>query len=139
MWSLQYALFLTVRSMRRQSKLLLKSTQLQLSLQRTPKLKTADGNKTITDSAYFNELLTFVEGIEINTKEVKRGSWIDSEENNKITFYRADRLLLDSIISFTSDYSKIWIETSATISFTYSVKDPAEVQKGLAAFLGNNS
>ena len=46
---------------------------------------------------------------------------------------------MDSIISFTSDYSKIWIETSATISFTYSVKDPAEVQKGLAAFLGNNS
>ena len=101
-------------------------------------IKTADGNKTITDSAYFNELLTFVEGIEINTKEVKRGSWIDSEENNKITFYRADNSM-DSIISFTSDYSKIWIETSATISFTYSVKDPAEVQKGLAAFLGNNS
>ena len=83
-------------------------------------------------------LLTFVEGIEINTKEVKRGSWIDSEENNKITFYRADNSM-DSVISFTSDYSKIWIETSATISFTYSVKDPAEVQKGLAAFLGNNS
>lgn len=82
--------------------------------------------------------ITFVEGIEINTKEVKRGSWIDSEENNKITFYRADNSM-DSIISFTSDYSKIWIETSATISFTYSVKDPAEVQKGLAAFLGNNS
>lgn len=101
-------------------------------------IKTADGNKTITDSAYFNELLTFVEGIEINTKEVKRGSWIDSEENNKITFYRADNSM-DSVISFTSDYSKIWIETSATISFTYSVKDPAEVQKGLAAFLGNNS
>lgn len=101
-------------------------------------IKTADGNKTITDSAYFNELLTFVEGIEINTKEVKRGSWIDSEENNKITFYRADNSM-DSIISFTSDYSKIWIETNATLSFTYSVKDPAEVQKGLAAFLGSNS
>lgn len=46
---------------------------------------------------------------------------------------------MDSVISFTSDYSKIWIETNATLSFTYSVKDPAEVQKGLAAFLGSNS
>ena len=101
-------------------------------------IKTADGNTTITDSEGFNQLLNFIEGIEVNTKEVKRGSWIDSEENNKITFYRADNSM-DSIISFTSDYSKIWIETSATISFTYSVKDPAEVQKGLAAFLGNNS
>lgn len=54
------------------------------------------------------------------------------------TFYRADNSM-DSVISFTSDYSKIWIETNATLSFTYSVKDPAEVQKGLAAFLGSNS
>ena len=78
------------------------------------------------------------DSIEVNTKEVKRGSWNDSEGNNKITFYRADNSM-DSVISFTSDYSKIWIETNATLSFTYSVKDPAEVQKGLAAFLGNNS
>lgn len=101
-------------------------------------IKTADGNTTITDSEDFNQLLTFIEGIEVNTKEVKRGSWNDSEGNNKITFYRADNSM-DSVISFTSDYSKIWIETNATLSFTYSVKDPAEVQKGLAAFLGNNS
>ena len=79
-------------------------------------IKTADGNTTITDSEDFNQLLTFIEG----------------------TFYRADNSM-DSVISFTSDYSKIWIETNATLSFTYSVKDPAEVQKGLAAFLGNNS
>lgn len=98
----------------------------------------ADGNTTITDSEGFNQLLNFIEGIEVNTKEVKRGSWNDSEGNNKITFYRADNSM-DSVISFTSDYSKIWIETNATLSFTYSVKDPAEVQKGLAAFLGNNS
>lgn len=101
-------------------------------------IKTADGNTTITDSEDFNQLLTFIEGIEVNTKEVKRGSWNDSGGNNKITFYRADNSM-DSVISFTSDYSKIWIETNATLSFTYSVKDPAEVQKGLAAFLGNNS
>lgn len=101
-------------------------------------IKTADGNTTITDSEDFNQLLTFIEGIEVNTKEVKRGSWNDSEGNNKITFYRADNSM-DSVISFTSDYSKIWIETNATLSFTYSVKAPAEVQKGLAAFLGNNS
>lgn len=101
-------------------------------------IKTADGNTTITDSEGFNQLLNFIEGIEVNTKEVKRGSWNDSEGNNKITFYRADNSM-DSVISFTSDYSKIWIETNATLSFTYSVKDPAEVQKGLAAFLGNNS
>ena len=101
-------------------------------------IKTADGNTTITDSEDFNQLLTFIEGIEVNTKEVKRGSWNDSEGNNKITFYRADNSM-DSVLSFTSDYSKIWIETNATLSFTYSVKDPAEVQKGLAAFLGNNS
>lgn len=101
-------------------------------------IKTADGNTTITDSEGFNQLLNFIEGIEVNTKEVKRGSWNDSEGNNKITFYRADNSM-DSVISFTSDYSKIWIETNATLSFTYSVKGPAEVQKGLAAFLGNNS
>lgn len=101
-------------------------------------IKTADGNTTITDSEGFNQLLNFIEGIEVNTKEVKRGSWNDSEGNNKITFYRADNSM-DSVISFTSDYSKIWIETNATLSFTYSVKDPAEVQKGLAAFLGSNS
>ena len=50
-------------------------------------IKTADGNTTITDSEGFNQLLNFIEGIEVNTKEVKRGSWNDSEGNNKITFY----------------------------------------------------
>ena len=68
-------------------------------------IKTADGNTTITDSEGFNQLLNFIEGIEVNTKEVKRGSWNDNEGNNKITFYRADNSM-DSVISFTSDYSK---------------------------------
>ena len=46
---------------------------------------------------------------------------------------------MDSIISFTADYSKIWIETNATSSFTYSVKDPVEVHNALAAFLNTEN
>ena len=57
---------------------------------------------------------------------------------NKITFYRLDNSM-DSIISFTADYSKIWIETNATSSFTYSVKDPVEVHNALAAFLNTEN
>ena len=101
-------------------------------------IKTADGDKTVTDSAGFNELLTFVEGVEINTKEVKKGSWDSSEAANKITFYRADNSM-DSVISFTADCSKIWIETNATVSYTYTTKDPLEVRKGLAAFLDTDN
>lgn len=101
-------------------------------------IKIADGNKVVADSAEYNELLTFVEGIEINTKEIRKGSWDSSDGTNTVTFYRADNSM-DSVISFTADYSKIWIETSATVSYTYNVKDPLAVQKGLAAFLGSNS
>lgn len=99
-------------------------------------IKTADGSKAVSDSAEFNELLTFVEAIEINTKAVKRGSWDSSEGINTITFYRADNSM-DSVISFTADYSKLWIETSATVSYTYSIKDPADVQNRLVTFLDN--
>lgn len=101
-------------------------------------IKTANGNKAVTDSAAFNELLTFVEGIEINTKEVKKGSWDSSDGTNTITFYRSDNSM-DSVISFTADYSKIWIVTSATVSYTYNVKDPLAVQKGLVAFLDTDN
>lgn len=101
-------------------------------------IKIADGSKTITDKAELDQLLTFIEGIEVNKKEVQKGSWDDSEDTNKITFYRLDNSM-DSIISFTADYSKIWIETNATSSFTYSVKDPVEVHNALAAFLNTEN
>lgn len=80
----------------------------------------------------------FIEGIEVNKKEVQKSSWDNSEDTNKITFYRSDNSM-DSIISFTADYSKIWIETNATSSFTYSVKDPVEVHNALAAFLNTEN
>ena len=101
-------------------------------------IKIADGSKTITDKAELDQLLTFIEGIEVIKKEVQKGSWDDSEDTNKITFYRLDNSM-DSIISFTADYSKIWIETNATSSFTYSVKDPVEVHNALAAFLNTEN
>ena len=101
-------------------------------------IKIADGSKNITDKVELDQLLTFIEGIEVNKKEVQKGSWDNSEDTNKITFYRSDNSM-DSIISFTADYSKIWIETNATSSFTYSVKDPVEVHNALAAFLNTEN
>ena len=69
-------------------------------------IKIADGSKNITDKVELDQLLTFIEGIEVNKKEVQKGSWDNSEDTNKITFYRSDNSM-DSIISFTADYSKI--------------------------------
>ena len=109
-------------------------------------VRVSDSSADITNSEAYNQLLTFIEGIEVNTKEVKKGPWISKDGafvlevagTNAIILYRADGTK-HSIINFTEDFSKIWIETQAIPSYTYNVKDPAEVQKGLAEFLNTGN
>lgn len=105
-------------------------------------VRVSDSSADITNSEAYNQLLTLMDSIEINTQEVKKGPWISNDNGfdlvvagtNAIILYRTDGTK-HSIINFTDDYSKIWIETQAIPSYTYNVKDPAEVQKGLAEFL----
>lgn len=109
-------------------------------------VRVSDSSADITNSEAYNQLLTLIDSIEINTQEAKKGPWISNDNGfdlvvagtNAIILYRTDGTK-HSIINFTEDFSKIWIETQAIPSYTYNVKDPAEVQKVLAAFLDSNS
>lgn len=99
-------------------------------------ITTEDGDIDITDSDSLNYIITFVETLEINEKEINRDCSEDRNSTNKITFYRSDDTF-DSSINFNQDYSEIWISNNAKPSFTYKVKMPNEVKEQMLEFIGN--
>lgn len=98
------------------------------------KIATEDGNIDITDNN-INELLTFIETLEINKEEISRSRNEDRDSTNRITFYRADDTF-DSSINFNQDYSEVWVSNNATPSFTYKIKTPEEVREQILDFIG---
>ena len=100
------------------------------------KIKTGDGDIDVTDSDNLDHLLTFVESLEINKKEISRDRSEDRDSTNTITFFRQDNTF-DSSVNFNQDYSEMWISTNGTSSFTYKVKIPNEVKEQILEFISN--
>ena len=100
------------------------------------KIKTEDGDIDVTDSDNLDHLLTFVESLEINKKEISRDRSEDRDSTNTITFFRQDNTF-DSSVNFNQDYSEMWISTNGTSSFTYKVKIPNEVKEQILEFISN--
>ena len=100
------------------------------------KIKTEVGDIDVTDSDNLDHLLTFVDTLEINKKEINRDRSEDRDSTNTITFYRQDNTF-DSSVNFNQDYSEMWISTNGTSSFTYKVKIPNEVKEQILEFISN--
>lgn len=100
------------------------------------KIKTEDGDIDVTDSDNLDHLLTFVESLEINKKEISRDRSEDRDSTNTITFFRQDNTF-DSSVNFNQDYSEMWISTNGTSSFTIKVKIPNEVKEQILEFISN--
>lgn len=100
------------------------------------KIKTEDGDIDVTGSDNLDHLLTFVESLEINKKEISRDRSEDRDSTNTITFFRQDDTF-DSSVNFNQDYSEMWISTNGTSSFTYKVKIPNEVKEQILEFISN--
>lgn len=95
---------------------------------------TPEGKTEIANTQKVDELLTLIEALEINEKELNRSRASDRDSTNQIVFYRSDDTF-DSTINFNVDYSEIWIGNNATSSFTYSVKDPEKIKADILAFI----
>lgn len=98
------------------------------------KIITEEGGTDINDKDNLDHLLTFVETLEINKKEINRSRTEDRDSTNRIVFYRSDNTF-DSSINFNQDYTEMWISNNTTPSFTYKIKMPDDVKKQLLDFI----